>query len=97
MIKNKIRADGRAPLFCRLTYKEKRKQFSIGLFVIPEEWNSKKQEISSINRHNTLSNTQIDLVKSDLSQSFLILQVKRANFDVDDIYLQYKGENIKTV
>lgn len=96
MIKNKIRADGRAPLFCRLTYKEKRKQFSIGLFVIPEEWNSKKQEISSINRHNTLSNTQIDLVKSDLSQSFLILKVKRANFDVDDIYLQYRGESIKT-
>jgi integrase len=96
MIKNKIRTDGRAPLFCRLTYKEKRKQFSIGLFVIPEEWNSKKQEISSINRHNTLSNTQIDLVKSDLSQSFLILKVKRANFDVDDIYLQYRGESIKT-
>ena len=29
--KTRIRKDGKAPLFCRLTYLEKRKQFSTGL------------------------------------------------------------------
>ncbi len=96
MIKNKIRTDGRAPLLCRLTYKEKRRQFSLGIFVFSDEWNNKKQEIAPINKQNTHFNTQIDLVKSDLIQSFLILKVKKANFDVDDIFLQYKGESIKT-
>ncbi len=95
MVKNKIRIDGRAPLYCRLTYKERRKQFSTGLFVIPKEWNSKKQVISPVNSQNQFSNTQIDLIKADLNQSFLLLQVKKGNFDVDDIYLQYKGESTK--
>ena len=74
----------------------KRKQFSLGIFVFPNEWNSKKQEIAPINEQNTNFNTKIDLVKLDLCQSFLILKVKRANFYVDDIFLQYKGESIKT-
>ena len=31
--KTRIRKDGKVPLFCRLTYLDKRKQFAIGLFV----------------------------------------------------------------
>ena len=44
--KNKIRKDGKAPLFCRLTYLEKRRQFSTGLFVNPNYWDSVCSQIN---------------------------------------------------
>ena len=42
--KTRIRKDGKVPLFCRLTYLDKRKQFAIGLFINPKNWNNSLQE-----------------------------------------------------
>ena len=94
--KNKIRKDGRAPLFCRLTYLEKRKQFSTGLFVNPNYWNSMHQNVAPPNEQHNFINTQLCLIESNLNQAFLLLQINKRIFDVDDTYLQYRGENVKT-
>ncbi|MDP3359013.1 MAG: Arm DNA-binding domain-containing protein [Lutibacter sp.] len=40
---NSDRNDGKAPLYCRLTFNKKRKQFATGLFINPEYWNNKSQ------------------------------------------------------
>ena len=92
--KNKTRANGTAPLFCRITYLEKRKQFATGYFVKPKEWFNKLQIVKPPNKENDFINTQLSLIKQNVSQAFLFLQVNQQEFSVIDIYKQYKGETI---
>jgi hypothetical protein len=86
---------GLAPLRCRITYLGKRKPFSTGLFINPNHWNAPKQKAFPPNPDNDFINTQLSLIKQKINQAFLYLQVQEKNFDVDDIFRQFKGENIK--
>ncbi|UMB59889.1 site-specific integrase [Lutibacter sp. A80] len=92
--KVRLNKQGKCPVRCRITYLKKRREFSVGLFVNPELWNSKKQKIESVHKEHKLLNTQLSLIKNNLNQAFLLLQINKQNFDVNDIFLQYKGENI---
>jgi len=87
---------GLVPLLCRLTYLQKRKQFATGLFINPDCWNSKKQKAFPSKEENDFINTQLSLIKSKVNQAFLMLQVNEINFDVQDIYLAFRGENTKS-
>lgn len=86
---------GLAPLRCRITHLGQRKPFSTGIFVNPKYWDSTRQQAKPPNKENDFINTQLSLIKQNINQAFLFLQVQEKNFDVDDIYRQYKGENIK--
>jgi len=94
--KNKIRKTGKAPIYCRLTFLKKRKQFRTGLFISPDNWFSKQQKAKPPNPDNNYINTQLSLISQKINEAFLFLQVSNNIFDVEDIYFQYKGENIKT-
>lgn len=93
--KNKIRQGGKAPIYCRLTFLKKRKQFATGLFIKPDHWSSKRQKTHPPDKNNNYVNTQLSLISQKINEAFLFLQVSSAVFDVEDIYLQYKGESIK--
>ena len=95
MQKNRMNKKGYCPVRCRITYYKKRKEFSTGLFINPDYWDSRKQIASIPNDKNYLNN-QLSLIKQKVNQAFLFLQVNEANYDVEDIYLQYKGKSIKT-
>ena len=86
---------GIAPLRCRLTYLSKRKVFSTGLFINPNNWNNTLQKAIPIDIEHQQINTQLSLIKQEINQAFLFLQVQKEQFDVDDIYLKYKGEDVK--
>ena len=86
---------GIAPLRCRLTYLSKRKVFSTGLFINPNNWNNTLQKAIPIDTEHQQLNTQLSLIKQEINQAFLFLQVQNEQFDVDDIYLKYKGEDVK--
>ena len=96
IVTNRTRKDGAAPLLCRLTISGKRKQFSIGIFINPKNWKSKLQKAHPPNDENNNTNTQLSLIKTKMNQAFLFLKVKGESFTVEDLYLQYKGENIST-
>ncbi|MCQ9635067.1 site-specific integrase [Chryseobacterium sp. WG23] len=93
--RNKANIKGLCPIECRITLDSQRKPFSTGIFINPEYWNASKQKAHPPNKGNTQINTQLSLIKQDINQAFLFLQVQEKDFDVDDIYRQYKGENIK--
>ena len=93
--KSKINSKGKCPLTCRITYELERKEFSTGLFINPKNWSSAKQQALPLNTENTQINTQLSLIKQEINQAFLFLQVGEKSFDVEDIFRQYKGENIK--
>ena len=90
---SRMNKKGLVPLICRITYKGKRKQFSTGLFINPNNWYSTLQIAKPPNKETKLINTQLSLIKQNVSQAFLFLQVNNDEFDVEDIYLQYKGVN----
>ncbi len=93
--RNSINAKGVCPIECRITLDKKRKPFATGLFINPNNWNAQKQKAFPPNTEHNQINTQLSLIKQNINQAFLFLQVQEKNFDVDDIYRQYKGENIK--
>ena len=95
LYKIKPNKKGQCPVRCRITYLKKRKQFSTGLFISPSNWNSKQQLVKPPEPDSELINTQLSLIKTKLSQAFLMLQIKESSFTVSDIYTVYKGEKIE--
>ena len=93
--KNKTRKDGKAPLMCRITYLDKRKQFSVGLFINPKNWNNSLQECEPPSNDNNYINSQLNLIKNQINQVFLYLQINNSEFTVDDIYTKFKGNTPK--
>jgi len=93
--KTRINIKGEAPIRCRITFNGVRKIFSTGLFINPDNWESAIQVAIPENDNNSYINTQLSLIKNNINQAFLFLKVQKQSFDTDDIYLQYKGENIK--
>lgn len=89
----RIRANNKAPIYCRLTYKQKRRQFATGEFINPNNWLNKHQQAKPPNDVNNNINTQLSLIKSKINRAFLLLQVKELDFDVDDIYNQFLGKS----
>ena len=82
-------------IFCRMTFNKVRKQFSTGQFIYPVNWLSKQQAIKPDEPDADLKETQLSLIRTNLTQAFLFLQVKGTDFTVDNIYKQYKGETPK--
>ncbi len=93
--KVRLNNQGTCPLRCRITYLKKRKEFSTGIFVSPKSWNSKKQKLLDKNTQEKSINIQLSLIKQEINQAFLFLQVNKEFFDVEDIYLHYTGKSIK--
>ena len=93
--RNKINAQGVCPIECRITLDKQRKPFATGIFINPDNWNASKQKAHPLNTDTNQINIQLSLIKQEINQAFLMLQIQNKDFDVDDIYRQYKGENIK--
>ena len=89
---SRTRKDSKASLMGRITYLKKRKQFTTGIFINPSFWNSKKQQAEPLEPDVNYINTQLSLIRQNLNQAFLFLQVKGTPFTVLDIYKKYKGE-----
>lgn len=89
--KSKSNSKGLAPLKCRITYMGERKPFATGLFINPQNWDNKQQKVKPPNSENETINTQLSLIKNKINQAFLFLQVNEEEFDVEDVFLQYKG------
>jgi len=93
--KVKINKKGLCPIRCRITYQKKRRIFSTGLFINPEHWSSSQQEAKPPNVENNIINAQLSLISQKINEAFLMLQVLPNEFDVDDIYKKFMGEDTK--
>ncbi|WP_417237321.1 tyrosine-type recombinase/integrase [Bizionia paragorgiae] len=94
LYKSKMNLKGLCPIRCRITLNKSRKEFSTGLLIIPDLWNSKKQKLEP-SENSDFINTQLSLIRQKLNQAFLFLQVNNDTFNIDDIYSKYKGEKPK--
>ncbi|WP_418637124.1 tyrosine-type recombinase/integrase [Winogradskyella sp.] len=92
--KSKTNKKRLTPLLCRITYKKKRKTFSIKQFINHDMWDSKKQKLLGDSETSQLANKQLSLINNKINQAFLLLQIQGNDFDVDDIYRTFKGEKL---
>ncbi|AWM13891.1 integrase [Flavobacterium sediminis] len=92
--KGKVRRDNKIVIKCRVTYDKNRKEFSTGIFINPDYWDGKSQEVKNSNGSNIV-NSQLNLIKTKINQVFLYLQVNDTKFTVEDILRKYKGEPTK--
>ncbi|WP_335965756.1 site-specific integrase [Galbibacter sp. PAP.153] len=93
--KTKTNKRGVCPIICRITFKKKRKPFNTGLFVNPDDWNSKKQLAESNGKNNAILNAELSLIKTKIEKSYLKLQLEENDFIVDDILQKYLNKKIK--
>lgn len=93
--KSRVNRQGLAPLFCRLTYKDEKKQFATGLFINPKQWQNKLQKAHPPEIDTNFINIQLSLIKNQINQAFLFLQLQKPEFDVEHLYRHYKGETQK--
>ena len=93
--KAKTNQRGICPLYCRITFRKKRKQFSTGFFVNPSNWNSKKQMVKEQNETSGSINAQLSLISQKIQNAYLFLQVQNLEFNVDDIFDKYLNKKIK--
>ncbi len=82
---------GKCPLRCRITYLNNRYEFSLGLSISPNNWFNKQQLAKPPNEENIFINNELSLIKNKINQAFLFLQMKASSFDVQDVFLAYKG------
>ncbi len=92
--KVRLNKQGKCPIRCRLTFNKKRKEFSTGLFINPDDWNSTQQVAKPPNKYKNI-NTQLSLISQKINEAFLMHQILPNEFDVDDIYRKFKGEDSK--
>ena len=90
---NELNKKGLAPVKCRLTYNKTRKNFSTGLSVIPEYWNTKKQKLLDSSQQEEYINIQLSLIKNKINKAFLMLQIQEEPFTVNDIYNIFRGKS----
>ncbi|WP_369686021.1 hypothetical protein [Mariniflexile sp. AS56] len=88
----RIREAKGAPLYCRITYKSRRNQFSTDQFLNPKNWNSKQQLVKPPEPDRNNINTQLSLIKIKINKAFLLLQVKEEEITIEDIYSLYIGK-----
>ncbi|WP_428225883.1 site-specific integrase [Flavobacterium sp.] len=91
----RINKKGLVPIVCRITYLGMRKPFATGIFIKPEFWNNTLQKAIPSDTEHQQINTQLSLIKQEINQAFLFLQVQKEQFDAEDIYFKYKGEDVK--
>jgi integrase/recombinase XerD len=90
--KSKVNSKGVCPIKCRLTYNKKRKEFSIGEYINPLEWNAKKQKASSKTIANQQINLQLEIITANIKKAHLQLQLAGVEFTVEDIFNNYIGK-----
>lgn len=91
LYKSKSNERGTCPIFCRLTFNQKRKQFSTGHFAKEANWNSLSQRYRGTSIEAQHINTALSDIKDKLLISLDEVAKDKENFMVDDIYNRFAG------
>ena len=79
--KIKMNKKGQCPIKCRITFLKSRKEFSTGIFINPDYWDSGKQKGLPPNIENTHLNNKLSVIHQQIDTTFLMLQILQNDFD----------------
>lgn len=93
--KNRTNKKNQSPLYCRITLNGIRKQFSAGINIESEYWDSKKQLVLKNHKTASLYNSLLDNIKSKINNAYGILKLEDNVFTIEDIFDKYLGKEVK--
>jgi len=93
--KNRTNRKNQSPLYCRITLNGNRKQFSTGINIESEYWDSKKQLVLKNYKSTVLYNSLLDNIKSKISNIYGILKLEDNMFAIEDVLNKYIGKEVK--
>ncbi|MDD2674548.1 MAG: site-specific integrase [Flavobacterium sp.] len=92
---NKLNNKGLCPINVRITYQGVRKENATGYFVDPKFWDA-KQQLTILKTSDAINtNTQLELIKQKIKNSYLSILLESDDFEANDIYHKYLGKPIK--
>lgn len=94
IIKSKTNKKGQCPIRCRITFRGRRKVFSISQMVYPKNWDSKNQIVNS-SKEDSIINNHLEVIRYKIQESYLKLKVQNESLTVEDIYNDYKGFSLQ--
>src|ERR1700744_2481020 len=89
--KSKKNTKGTAPIFCRITLETKRKQFSTGIYIKEQSWNTQAQHAKGTSDEAQQINASLDTIRHKLNKAFDELNKEREYFVLDEVYNRYTG------
>lgn len=95
LYKSKLNSKGKCAIKCRITFKKQRKEFATGCMIAPKSWNAKKQAAIDGSEDQDYISMQLAVIRQNLNQAFLFLKINEAEFNVNDIFLQYAGKPLE--
>ena len=66
----RLNKNGKCVIKCRLRHNDEKIEFPTGIFIIPESWNRKNQNVHPPNQENDFINSELSLIKNKLNQAF---------------------------
>lgn len=93
--KNRTNKKNQAPIYCRITLNGNRKQFSTGINLETEFWDSKKQLVLKNHKTASLYNSLLDNIKSKINNAYGILKLEDNVFTIEEILDKYLGKEVK--
>ncbi len=78
--KTKSRSDGKCPVYVRCTLKNQRFELSTGIFVLPESWSEKKQQINGRTEETKILNNRLDKICTRVLDVYNLLESKGESF-----------------
>lgn len=93
--KAKMNQRGLCPISCRITYENKRLAFATGLFVNPDYWNAKRQNVLTEDLESKSKNGQLSLISQKLNNAHLALELASNKYSINDIFDKYAGKIIQ--
>jgi integrase len=95
--KTKINQKGHCTIYCRITFKKERKQFSTGNSIFLDDWNSKKQLAESNEIDYKSLNGKLSLLKQEINNIHFKLEIERKKVTLTEIIetLFYREEKIE--
>ncbi len=83
LLKNsKVRADGKAPIYVRITFNTKRVEISTGIQIVPDDWDEVSQQVKPKFPEARTINIRLGKIRSEILDTFYQLEALGREFDV---------------
>ncbi|WP_159517988.1 site-specific integrase [Sunxiuqinia indica] len=94
--RSKSRADGKCPVYVRCTMDGQRFELSTGLFIIPDFWDDKVQQIKGKNEESKTLNKRLDKLATKIQDAFNVLDSTMDEFTIIDLKDKVLGRRKST-
>ncbi|WP_430973815.1 tyrosine-type recombinase/integrase [Sunxiuqinia rutila] len=94
--RSKSRADGKCPVYVRCTMDGQRFELSTGLFIIPDLWDERMQQVKGKNEESKTLNKRLDKLMTKVQDAFNVLDSTVDEFTIIDLKEKILGHRKTT-